>query len=446
MRYLPVVLSGFAFVACTSDQAAVEPVPSTARTGLRASALETLPESLLHASEAPDRAVAALIPEYAGAGLDANGDLVIRLTKPGREIEAGNLLLDARHGKGEVGARAAWAGRVRGGEVAQFTFAQLSAWRRSLLPLLANDEDGVFIDLDENRNRVEVGGRTRAFEQRLRVELTNLAIPDGAVLFSNATAPTVTNCIALFDRCRPLAGGTEMQAPPSPICTIGFPGMRLWPFPPMSLVTTAGHCAGTGNSSDGGSAWQPVYDPLDGRDAYEIFDRQGFICRSSYPYWCRYADVAAYAIDFASIDTLPGEGYPFVPGRVARTTFPSAIGGDTGSKTIDPAMPYFNRVGYATPFFGMYVYKMGRRTGWTVGLVNGTCIDTANNVGIWLLCQDRATYQSQGGDSGGPVMTPSTQVYNDVYFVGIHWGTSNGQGWFSNMNQIQSETGWIIGF
>ena len=88
------------------------------------------------------------------------------------------------------------------------------------------------------------------------------------------------------------------------------------------------------------------------------------------------------------------------------------------------------------PLVGNPVNKVGRTTGRTKGSISETCVSIpVADTDITLLCQSRASYLSNSGDSGSPVFrvtnSPST---NDVALVEIHWG---GSGSFSPIGGIQ---------
>lgn len=118
-------------------------------------------------------------------------------------------------------------------------------------------------------------------------------------------------------------------------------------------------------------------------------------------------------------------------GHIARTPDRSII--------IDQSNPFFQITAEENGGIsnGWFVYKQGRRTGWTYGWVTKSCFDIANYVsGIRMNCQFYADYLSDGGDSGGPVFAP----YNGGYMlVGIHWAKKDDNGWglFSGYRGIE---------
>ena len=89
--------------------------------------------------------------------------------------------------------------------------------------------------------------------------------------------------------------------------------------------------------------------------------------------------------------------------------------------------------------------KVGRKTGWTSGIVSATCVDLpAAEDYYWRDCTYQADYWSDEGDSGAPVFSwPGTG--NDVTLVGIHWGNSASQqrSDFSPWSGIVQDFGWM---
>ena len=98
---------------------------------------------------------------------------------------------------------------------------------------------------------------------------------------------------------------------------------------------------------------------------------------------------------------------------------------------------------------GQTLDKVGRTTGWTVGTVMQTCIDTfVADTDIALICQTRVLSGLGGGDSGSPVFESQAPFTNDVTLYGILWGGSNtnfGPSFvFSPLSNIEAELGPMI--
>lgn len=143
---------------------------------------------------------------------------------------------------------------------------------------------------------------------------------------------------------------------------------------------------------------------------------------------CRYSDSsrALYASGIAS------------DAKIAKTD-----GLNSGSLTVAGHFGITSQDNTNTHFSGT-VQKVGRTTGWTSGDVTNTCA-TVNVSGsnIQLLCQTIVQNSNavivQGGDSGSPVFTGSS----NVTLVGILWGGNSAGDLFvfSPFKSIQDELG-----
>jgi hypothetical protein len=74
-----------------------------------------------------------------------------------------------------------------------------------------------------------------------------------------------------------------------------------------------------------------------------------------------------------------------------------------GSLDINPSNPFFVVSGTASATQGMRVYKMGRRTGWTHGRVEDTCVLISGDSNRLYRCQLKTRVWVAPGDSGGPL-------------------------------------------
>lgn len=205
---------------------------------------------------------------------------------------------------------------------------------------------------------------------------------------------------------------------------------------------TNSHCTSGFGTVDGEQAGQPdLYSPI----GYEFVDPPLFTNAqdSSCPInrQCRYTDAAAFAL----------YNVPFWQGHIARTPdsqititdITSIIGESFGS--------------YAT---GYTVAKEGSTTGYNFASVLSACVavspyerDAYGNqidTGRTMLCQSKANYNSQPGDSGAPVFEDcgpaSPPQRNPVCIAGINWGgDSRGSGTFSPWAYVQTELGGAFG-
>ena len=98
----------------------------------------------------------------------------------------------------------------------------------------------------------------------------------------------------------------------------------------------------------------------------------------------------------------------------------------------------------------MEVDKVGRTTGWTYGYVDTVCMDMVLTYSetppftAKLICQDMATYSTDGGDSGAPVMFwkwGGDFSVSHVDIVGVNhskWGEKAG---YSPWAQVSADLG-----
>jgi hypothetical protein len=379
------------------------------------------------------RAVSREFPEFAGAYLDISARLVIRLTKAGREHEAGAFFEAER-----IRARGGFPGRpsrvIVAGPPARYSFSQLDEWRRQLWPQLPSNARTV--DIDEFSNQVEIGVTNLASSTELRQQARRLGVPDSA-LRSVAREDVVreADCagVQIDQRCRPLTSGFGATARLHPTCTMGPTALRFMPFPLKTLIMMPAHCSTVEFVLDLDTLYQGS---SANRIGTEVFDRPGLFCS---PYTCRYADLAIYEFNTFG-DSLPGDT-TFVLGRVARA-IPSG-----GQFYTDPTNPLFFRTGVDVATMYQVIAKTGRATGTTQGYVVGTCQDVfVAAVGVWYMCQDAGSYASTGGDSGSPVFTSAGTGPNDIFLMGMHWAASGSTKYFMSLNQMISEVGWLMAF
>lgn len=113
----------------------------------------------------------------------------------------------------------------------------------------------------------------------------------------------------------------------------------------------------------------------------------------------------------------------------------------TGSTEIDPANPRFRIVGEFTESVeGTIVDKVGWRTGWTWGSITKSCSDRNFKGYKRLICQDLASYKSDGGDSGAPVFRWNFD--DTVRLYGVTLGqTKDGDSILSPIYRVQMEQG-----
>jgi hypothetical protein len=386
------------------------------------------PEAALkHASlDEKFTAIAKEVPGFGGMFFDDNGDLAIYLTQPESRAAAQRQLTQVfgterlvskaptQEGRG-VDKRKLPAGEIRVLK-GQYGFDELEQWRKSAAEVL-NVDGVVFTDVDESKNRIAIGVTSPKARERAEAVLSSYGVPFGAFVFKDVAAPKPL--ATLSDYFGPVFGGLAISNS-GQNCSFGF--NAYWG--PYQGFVTASHCSSSWGSTD------YSYFNLRGTYAigYEI--RDPALWTSIWPWdcpWgrrCRHSD--------ASFVYNPGWiGWNYA--RIARTT------SWNGSTTIDPAAPTFTiTTEQFNPVMNQELDKVGAQTGWTFGLLSGTCMDVnVPGTNITLKCQNRVSATAAAGDSGAPVF--EWHPDGNVYLVGIVALGNGGDYWYSPILNIRND-------
>jgi hypothetical protein len=318
----------------------------------------------------------------------------------------------------------------------QYDFVQLNAIHRQVTPVLGIG-GVVFTDADEAVNRVRIGVEHATAESDVRNALQVLGVPSEAVVISR-TEPIQLNQ-TLQSRVRPVAGGLQInftRGTSGFVCTLGF-NVRSPQAPNVHGFVTNSHCSDTRGTVIPTPYWQHsrnVADTYIGEEAWDLPYFQGGVCPEGRN--CRYSDALG-------VRYQPGVDNAF--GRIYKTVEPGA----PGTLTIDPVNPRWNIVDEIPfPVVGQVLHKTGRTSGWTLGPVASTCSNSnvSGDGNFTMLCQDRISTTSAGGDSGSPYFERIGETL-DVRLIGIHWGSGGGTTVMSAMSNIrfenQGQGGWI---
>jgi hypothetical protein len=389
-----------------------------------------------HSARPGEQAVRALsrqFPEVGGLHVDENGNLVVHAV----ELSRGNAIrgavrsvvaqLDAAHGK---------PGRKPAEVVlrkSDYTFVQLDGWREGTREALFALGDVALIDVDERANRLVVGLRDGSGRAASLAVLRRAGVPDGAVMFDgvdqeepfdpSTSTSFATGCATLRSLCRPLVGGVmTVYARDGSYyqCTIGFTALSGG----QTRFVTAAHCSDDEWSTDGTVYHQPQPNNAVGT---EVYDPRGWSCGFLSAYVCRYSDANLVA--------------PSVAADVGYIARPSGL----GSLQTDPQNPRFAVSAQRDAYVGEQIYAIGRTTGMVIGTVDKTCADfkkTWNGRYHAVLCSDVGTYNSSGGDSGGPVVIWNGSS-NRVTLVGVNYARNGlyDHAFYSPMSGIQRDLG-----
>jgi len=344
--------------------------------------------------------LAERVPGFGGLYLDERGTTHVYLQDLSRAGEVQNL-----------GERV----EVHQGE---YDFRDLYAWKDELRPLLSREEM-VSLDIDEQRNRLVLGvepASAEAFRAELASLLRDTRVPPEAVIVE-AGEPDVP-METLKDTIRPVPGGVQVQSSVG-FCTLGFNVTRVG----VRGFVTNSHCTATRGVVEGTVFFQSTTSAAN-QIGVETADPP-FFKNGSCPAGrkCRFSDSAFMAYDSPDLSEGGNIAYPILCGL-----------GVAGPLTVNPALPRLPITGLliGNPASGSVVYKIGRTTGCTFGSLKETCSDRIVGVqvgsvvvptNIMMLCQNRVSGVSAGGDSGSPVFRNKG---NEATLLGVLWGGSGG--------------------
>jgi hypothetical protein len=320
------------------------------------------------------------------------------------------------------------------------------------------------IGIDDAKNRLLIGVEHSEARDRVEQELTELDIPREAV--NLVTVGPIELDTSLNTRHRPLVGGLQIQflRGTSPkLCTLGFIAIRRGV---LGFVTNS-HCSarrgrvGTVYSQPRG--FEPPVEPggpffsqigietVDPRTRRSLRFLLGTVkFRNSDSNFSRLAGP-----DVIESPVSPEPDDPSSPvvsaalGFIARTPLVSGISSDPRPRGAWNGFSTF-RITAERGFLatGTSVTKVGAVTGRTQGKVLLRTITLPTEVTPVLRSQYIATYVSEQGDSGAPVITTRapgpTGDPIDASLAGIHWGNIpafGGASLFSPIDGVQADLG-----
>ncbi|MGH8525745.1 MAG: hypothetical protein ACREXY_16535, partial [Gammaproteobacteria bacterium] len=251
-----------------------------------------------------------------------------------------------------------------------------------------------------------VGVQDQKTKGKVERQLAELGIPREMVNIER-TKP-VKRETSLRNRHRPVLGGLQIQFVSDAStfsCTLGFNVVRAG----VAGYVTNSHCTAIHGGVQDTVHHQATISGVLNRIGVEIRDPT-FVVNGVCPAGrrCRYSDTS-----FGRYDG----GVSKTRGRIARPNLGSVAWNGIND---------FRIVGETSvPVAGELLNKVGRTTGRRQGKVRATCVNVnVSETNITLLCQDRASFVSAGGDSGSPVFRiADAPAPNDVRLYGIHWGS-----------------------
>lgn len=309
---------------------------------------------------------------------------------------------------------------------ADYSFLDLAGWRVSARALFS--EPGfVALDIDEVRNRIVIGIEDLADSKSLKLKLSDLGVPLEAILFEEMVSPTPS--LALDDEVTPRVGAIRLGPPGGYLCTLGFNAHHLAHYGGRGFVTNS-HCSRFPFENETSGVFrQPNSGAAIGQ---EHIDREPFFGAAAgcnFSMGCRYSD--SVFVRYRSSASSE---------RKIAVTDRAMIGGPA-NREIHRYMPVDGKY---YPLLGRRIHKIGSVSDHSDGNVLSTCVDIIfddNGITVALLCQGRAEYYSEGGDSGAPVFEIAS---NGLAIIGLHWARDSRNdniGFYSPIDGILRDLG-----
>lgn len=305
-----------------------------------------------------------------------------------------------------------------------YTLRQLSRWYQLINQHIFTLPGVTATDLQEGGNHLWIGIKDESMRAKVERELDTLGIARDAVVIE-VFGPVMESSHTLQEAVRPAvdAGVQIFNQDKNSNCTYGFTVI----LDSLVGMVTNYHCTRTRGVVDSDRFHQPSVSGTTNLVGTETIDPPFFDStrdsRCPAGKRCRYSD----SVFVQSSGTLTlNRGY------IAR---PTAV----GSIIIDHNDPRFRITAKSAPVIGNQVHKVGRTTGWTQGLVTQSCVNVTKGTGEVVICQGKAGYTSDGGDSGSPVFLRPNNTSSDVTLLGIHWGSESTNGIFSTLGGVWSD-------
>jgi hypothetical protein len=385
-------------------------------------------------------ALASEIPGFAGAYV-ADGVLNVYLTP------------DANTDAGKASARTSISNLLASGNrpqmpiefrVAKHSLREMRAWEHDLKKFYR--QAGVrTAQVDERNNRFEITVANATSEAAVRAAAATVGIP-ADILAVRTGGPAVVPFVDLNDRVRPAGGGlrilsefTQSGVPYSLGCTYGFNAQVDDGSGTRYMITNA-HCVEAPNTF-GGWVNAPVYQPNNSFNTVvgQVSNNPAAAPNNT---GCAPGDVCRES-DAVLVRTnsslFPASSWDI--GGIHRTTSRGVGPNSGGSTTISGRIAIANA---STIFFaGDTLDKIGSTTGWTAGVVTGTCVYHSDSGG-GRMCNGVVAAGANHGDSGSPVFWKDPQ--GSYHLIGLLWGGpdaspghNSSEFWFSRFQGIKND-------
>ena len=317
---------------------------------------------------------------------------------------------------------------------ADFTWDELRGWYERILQMPDASPYIHTWDIDERRNRIHLGVEDEASGDLVRTVLKGADVPAAAVTISvEPRAVVVQAADDLGDTDSPnIRGGFSVHA--------GAGACTLTVNTEMGSsrgFLTASHCTATMGAVDGDDGVQAPYPTPGWRKVADEIADPPFFDHTYTPHCplfktCRFSDAAMFAYDQTSYAAH---------GIIARPYL--------NSINLDPSNPDFYIADddpgcilyLGCGLIGDTMWKVGRSTGLTVGVVDKNCVEvTTGTPSRTYICQSRvdgASGSISEGDSGAPVFEMTGSEVNLFGMVHARLGTD--KWWFSLTVNIRTD-------
>ncbi len=316
---------------------------------------------------------------------------------------------------------------------AKYSMLRLYEWYDQAQDVVWRNPNVVLTDLEEGKNRIEIGVNSSDAIKKVETSLASLSIPSDAIVVHVRELP-VPESHTLEDRAPSgvIEGGYEIARRISQTreytCTLGFNAIRSGD----AGFVTNGHC--TESNWDGGVDGTDFYQPSISNSANLIGEETIDPTFSSSLSGCGHGKVCRWS-DSAFVELSSGVSQNL--GKIAKTGL--------GSTTVIHSSKYRIVGAGSLPTIGEYVHKVGKETGRSRARVTDTCENIIASGNRQLLCQAVASLtggSSASGDSGAPVFrVTNSPNRDDVELLGIHRGSVGASIYFSPMINIYTDLG-----
>lgn len=367
------------------------------------------------------RSVASDVPGFAGLHLDRKSDSVVVLmtsvdqqtADQARDITS--VALDDL----DLLAKPLVVKQV------QYTFRHLSDWYDAIRDVVWSDQNTVYTDIDETKNRIAIGSTDPlATVDHLQQSSAIADIPSDVWTVDRTEVPVPDT--SLQDVHRPVVGGLQVAREAGTnmisICTLGVIAYR---GDTPGMVTNS-HCSTDLWRLDSTEWGQPTPSwPI----AIEGRDPRPFVGGNCPPdFQCRYSDASWAELEASVL----GPRVMHDRGHIAT---PGSFGDPVSWNGVDT----FEITSTGNPLVDEPTSFVGRTSGRQFGIVIDTCVDFRQSQApsdYLFLCQSVTNTPGQGGDSGSP-MFRTTGVGPDSRLQGIGWGSTTDTRVFSTIGHVQ---------